>query len=205
MNKVILIGNVGSDPEVRQVGESQVVNFSLATSKSYKKKNGEKQTDTEWHNIVIWGNLSKVIELYVKKGDKLDIEVFRSQLAESGYRNVSQVMEHGEFSTRGSLIDLFPMGNDKPYRIDLFDDEIETIRSFNPDDQRTIEKIDKIELLPAHEFPLNKQGIAKFHENYSTRISRDLARSQIYDNVTDGNAHSGIQYYLPLFFDNTST
>ena len=74
MNKVILIGNVGSDPEVRQVGESQVVNFSLATSKSYKKKNGEKQTDTEWHNIVIWGNLSKVIELYVKKGDKLALE-----------------------------------------------------------------------------------------------------------------------------------
>lgn len=143
--------------------------------------------------------------LLVKQGDTLNIEVFRSQLAESGYRNVTQVMEHGEFSTRGSLIDLFPMGNDKPYRIDLMDDEIETIRSFNPDDQRTIEKISKIELLPAHEFPLNKEGIAKFRENYSTQIAGDLARSQIYDNITHGNAPSGIEYYLPLFFDNTST
>ncbi len=143
--------------------------------------------------------------LLFKQGDILDIEVFRSQLEESGYRNVTQVMEHGEYSTRGSLIDLFPMGNDKPYRIDLFDDEIETIRSFNPEDQRTIEKIDRIELLPAHEFPLNKEGIEKFRENYSTRIGGDLARSQIYDNVSSGNAPSGIEYYLPLFFDSTAT
>jgi len=143
--------------------------------------------------------------LLFKQGDILDIEVFRSQLEESGYRNVTQVMEHGEYSTRGSLIDLFPMGNDKPYRIDLFDNEIETIRSFNPEDQRTIEKIDRIELLPAHEFPLNKPGIEKFRENYSTRIGGDLARSQIYDNVSSGNAPSGIEYYLPLFFDSTAT
>jgi len=143
--------------------------------------------------------------LLFKQGDILDLEVFRKQLEESGYRNVTQVMEHGEYSTRGSLIDLFPMGNEQPYRIDLFDNEIETIRSFNPEDQRTIEKINNIELLPAHEFPLNKEGIEKFRENYSTRIGGDLARSQIYDNVTSGNAPSGIEYYLPLFFDNTAT
>ncbi len=143
--------------------------------------------------------------LFFKQGDKLDIEVFRTQLEESGYRNVTQVMEHGEYSTRGSLIDLFPMGNDKPFRIDLFDDEIETIRSFNPEDQRTIEKIDRIQLLPAHEFPLNKPGIEKFRENYSQKVGGDLARSQIYDNVTNGNAPSGIEYYLPLFFDKTAT
>jgi len=143
--------------------------------------------------------------LLIKQGDTLDIEIFRSQLEESGYRNVTQVMEHGEYSTRGSLIDLFPMGNDKPYRIDLFDDEIESIRNFNPDDQRTIEKIDRIDLLPAHEFPLNKPGIEKFRENYSTRIGGDLARSQIYDNISNGNAPSGIEYYLPLFFDSTAT
>ena len=143
--------------------------------------------------------------LVFKQGDTLDLEVFRSQLEESGYRNVTQVMEHGEYSTRGSLIDLFPMGVKKPYRIDLFDNEIETIRSFNPEDQRTIEKIDRIELLPAHEFPLNKEGINKFKENYSTRIGGDLARSQIYDNVSSGNAPSGIEYYLPLFFDSTAT
>ncbi|MEE9326033.1 MAG: transcription-repair coupling factor [Cocleimonas sp.] len=143
--------------------------------------------------------------LMVKIGDKLNIESFRTQLAEAGYRHVTQVMEHGEYSTRGSLIDLFPMGSNKPYRIDLFDDEIESIRSFNPEDQRTLEKINKIQLLPAHEFPLNKEGIAKFRENYSTQLGGDLARSQIYDNVSNGNAPSGIEYYLPLFFDNTST
>lgn len=143
--------------------------------------------------------------LLFKQGDILDLAVFRSQLEESGYRNVTQVMEHGEYSTRGSLIDLFPMGSDKPYRIDLLDDEIETIRIFNPEDQRSIEKIDRIELLPAHEFPLNKLGIEKFRENYSTRIRGDLARSQIYDNVSNGNAPAGIEYYLPLFFDSTAT
>jgi len=138
-------------------------------------------------------------------GDKLDTENFREQLTEAGYRNVSQVMEHGEYSTRGSLIDLFPMGNDKPFRIDLLDDEIESIRSFNPEDQRTIEKIDQIQLLPAHEFPLNPEGITKFKENYSTQLGGNLAQSQIYDNVSNGNAPAGIEYYLPLFFDNTST
>ncbi|GAA0408474.1 transcription-repair coupling factor [Cocleimonas flava] len=143
--------------------------------------------------------------LAFKVGDKLNIEVFRRQLDESGYRNVTQVMEHGEYSTRGSLIDLFPMGNDKPYRIDLFDEDIETIRSFNPEDQRTIEQIQKIELLPAHEFPLNPEGISKFRENYSLKVGGDLARSQIYDNISNGNAPSGIEYYLPLFFDETAT
>ena len=143
--------------------------------------------------------------LMIKVGDTLDIEKFRQQLAEAGYRHVSQVMEHGEYSTRGSLIDLFPMGNKQPYRIDLFDDEVETIRSFNPEDQRTIDKISEIELLPAHEFPLNPEGIAQFKENYTRLIGGDLARSQIYENIVQGNPPSGIEYYLPLFFERTST
>lgn len=138
-------------------------------------------------------------------GSKLDSEVFRKQLEESGYRHVNQVMEHGEYSVRGSLIDLFPMGDVQPYRIDLFDDEIETIRSFNPEDQRTIEKIEQIELLPAHEFPLNKEGISRFRANYAEKVGGDLARSQIYDHVGNGNAPSGIEYYLPLFFESTAT
>ena len=142
--------------------------------------------------------------LMVKVGDDLDIEQFRKQLDEAGYRHVSQVLEHGEYSTRGSLIDLFPMGNNLPYRIDLFDTEIETIRSFNPDDQLTIDKINQIELLPAHEFPLNPEGIARFRENYSSRLGGDLARSQIYDNVSHGNPPAGIEYYLPLFFNETA-
>ncbi|MEE9309500.1 MAG: transcription-repair coupling factor, partial [Cocleimonas sp.] len=143
--------------------------------------------------------------LMIKVGDEIEIDLLRIQLDEAGYRHTSQVMEHGEYSTRGSLVDLFPMGVRKPFRIDLFDKEIETIRSFNPEDQRTIEKIDQIELLPAHEFPLNPEGIARFRENYSTRIAGDLSLSQIYDNVSNGTPPAGIEYYLPLFFDNTAT
>lgn len=143
--------------------------------------------------------------LMVQVGDILEIESMRHQLETSGYRHVTQVMEHGEYSTRGSLIDLFPMGSNTPFRIDLFDDEVETIRSFNPEDQRTIEQLKKIELLPAHEFPLNPEGISRFKENYSTQIGGDLARSQIYDNVVSGTPPAGIEYYLPLFFDHTAT
>ena len=143
--------------------------------------------------------------LILKVDDVLDMGLLREQLEDSGYRHATQVMEHGEYSTRGSLIDLFPMGSSTPYRIDLFDDTIESIRSFNPDDQRTIEKLQKIELLPAHEFPLNPEGIARFRENYSVQLGGDLARSQIYDKVTQGNPPAGIEYYLPLFFEQTAT
>ena len=143
--------------------------------------------------------------LILKVDDVLDTSLLREQLEDSGYRHSTQVMEHGEYSTRGSLIDLFPMGSSTPYRIDLFDDTIESIRSFNPDDQRTIEKLQKIELLPAHEFPLNPEGIARFRENYSVQLGGDLARSQIYDKVTQGNPPAGIEYYLPLFFEQTAT
>jgi len=143
--------------------------------------------------------------LIIHVNDVLDVEQFRRQLDEAGYRHTTQVMEHGEYSTRGSLIDLFPMGSSIPYRIDLFDDTVETIRCFNPDDQRTIKQVNKIELLPAHEFPLSPEGIARFRENYSTQLGGDLARSQIYDKVTQGNPPAGIEYYLPLFFENTAT
>ena len=143
--------------------------------------------------------------LMIEVGSLLDSTEFRRQLEDAGYRHVDQVMEHGEYSTRGSLIDLYPMGNTLPYRIDLLTDEVDSIRRFNPEDQRTIEKVERIELLPAHEFPLNPEGIARFKENYSTRLGGDLARSQIYDNVSQGNPPAGIEYYLPLFFDSTAT
>ena len=150
-------------------------------------------------------NYIRANTLIVKVGDTLDIAQLRIELDEAGYRHVSQVMEHGEYSTRGSLIDLFPMGANTPYRIDLYDDEVETIRNFNPEDQRTIEKTNQIELLPAHEFPLNPEGIARFRENYSTRLGGDLSLSQIYDSVSNGTPPAGIEYYLPLFFDSTAT
>ncbi|MCK5902355.1 MAG: transcription-repair coupling factor [Cocleimonas sp.] len=139
------------------------------------------------------------------KGDTLDIELMRLQLEETGYRHVSQVMEHGEYTTRGALIDLFPMGSQHPIRIDLFDDEVDSIRSFNPEDQLTIKQLEHIELLPAQEFPLNAEGIQTFRINYSEQLGGDLSRSQIYDNVTNGTPPSGIEYYLPLFFNETAT
>ncbi len=141
----------------------------------------------------------------LEKGDTLDIELMRLQLEETGYRHVTQVMEHGEYATRGSLIDLFPMGSNHPIRIDLLDDEVDSIRSFNPEDQLTIKQLDKIELLPAQEFPLNSEGIQTFRTHYAEQLGGDLARSQIYDNVSNGNPPAGIEYYLPLFFEQTAT
>ena len=141
----------------------------------------------------------------LEKGDTLDIELMRDQLEETGYRHVSQVMEHGEYTTRGSLIDLFPMGSNYPIRIDLFDDEVDSIRSFSPENQLTIKQLDKIELLPAQEFPLNAEGIQTFRTHYAEQLGGDLARSQIYDNVSNNNPPAGIEYYLPLFFQQTAT
>jgi transcription-repair coupling factor (superfamily II helicase) len=143
--------------------------------------------------------------LSLKIGDTLDIELIRGELEQSGYHPVSQVMEHGEYATRGSLIDLFPMGSNVPYRIDLFDDEIETIRSFNPETQLTIEKLKSIELLPAHEFPLTPEGIKTFRQNYRSKVEGDLTKSIIYSGVSSGMPPAGIEYYLPLFFEQTAT
>ncbi|MDO9795507.1 hypothetical protein Q7542_15410, partial [Glaesserella parasuis] len=94
-----------------------------------------------------------------KKGDRFSIEKLRLQLENAGYRAVEQVLEYGEYAVRGALLDLYPMGANSPYRLDFFDDEIDTIRTFDVDNQRTIEQIDEINLLPAHEFPTDGNGI----------------------------------------------
>ncbi len=141
----------------------------------------------------------------VRKGSPLDIDKLRKQLEEAGYRNVSQVMAHGEYATRGSLVDLFPMGSNTPYRIDLFDDEIDSIRTFNPETQRTEVLVDSIELLPAREFPLDEAGIRTFRQNYRSQVEGDLTRSRIYEGVSQGKPAAGIEYYLPLFFEHTAT
>lgn len=143
------------------------------------------------------------LQLHV--GDTLAVESFRDKLQRAGYRHVTQVMEHGEYASRGSLLDLFPMGAKQPYRIDLFDNEIETIRIFDPESQRSIDKLDAIELLPAHEFPLTADGIATFKQNYRTQLAGDLSKSAIYSSVREGIAPAGIEYYLPLFFDHTAS
>jgi len=143
--------------------------------------------------------------LMLDVGQKLNIEQMRTRLDNSGYRYVSQVMEHGEFTVRGGLFDLFPMGCKTPFRIDLFDDEIETIRTFDPESQRTLENINSIRLMPAREFPLSEDGITHFRQQYRLQFEGNPQDSVIYRDVSQGLAPAGIEYYLPLFFKQTQT
>ncbi len=139
------------------------------------------------------------------KGQKLDLEALRLQCAQAGYHHVSQVISPGEFSVRGGLVDLFPMGSVFPFRLDLFDDEIESIRTFDVDTQRSLYPVPEIRLLPAREFPLDESGIAKFRSNFREQFEGDPQRATIYKNVSKGTASGGIEWYLPLFFDETAT
>jgi transcription-repair coupling factor (superfamily II helicase) len=141
----------------------------------------------------------------LKKAQQLDVEALRRQCTEAGYHHVSQVVSPGEFSVRGGLIDLFPMGSQLPYRIDLFDDEIETIRTFDVDTQRSLYPVPEIRLLPAREFPLDEKGIAQFRQNFREIFEGDPSKSRIYKDVSKGIASGGIEWYLPLFFENTAT
>ncbi len=141
----------------------------------------------------------------LKKAQKLNLEALRHQCAQAGYHHVSQVISPGEFSVRGGLIDLFPMGSVLPYRIDLFDDEIESIRTFDVDTQRSLYPVPEIRLLPAREFPLDDKGIATFRSSFREQFEGDPQRATIYKNVSKGVASGGIEWYLPLFFEQTST
>jgi transcription-repair coupling factor (superfamily II helicase) len=141
----------------------------------------------------------------LKKGQKLDLEALRKQCAEAGYHHVTQVISHGEFSVRGGLVDLFPMGSALPYRIDLFDDEIETIRTFDVDTQRSLYPVPEIRLLPAREFPLDEAGIATFRSQFRETFEGDPQRAKIYKDVSKGVASGGIEWYLPLFFEQTAS
>src|SRR3990167_7314962 len=142
--------------------------------------------------------------LIVKIGDQLNIEKLRANLVNGGYRHVGQVMEHGEFSIRGAILDLYPMGSETPYRIEFFDEEIETIRSFDPEDQRTIDKMTTINLLPAHEFPLNQESMTRFRQAWREKFSGNPTESPLYQQISEGVAPAGIEYYLPLFFETTA-
>jgi len=143
--------------------------------------------------------------LILNIGERLVLEEIRSRLDSSGYRCVAQVMEHGEFAVRGSLLDLYPMGSELPYRIDLFDEEIESIRTFDPETQRSLERQDSIRLLPAREFPLDEPGIRHFRRQFRITFEGDPQASSIYRDVSQGIAPPGIEYFLPLFFEQTST
>ncbi|ASJ75015.1 transcription-repair coupling factor [Granulosicoccus antarcticus] len=142
--------------------------------------------------------------LIIRNGDTLALDEFRSRLVDAGYRLVTQVEEHGEFAVRGSILDLFPMSSNLPYRVEFFDDEIETIRTFDVDTQRGLDKAQEIELLPAHEFPLNEAGIALFRRQYRNSFAAESKNTPIYREVSEGRAPSGIEYYMPLFFEETS-
>ncbi len=136
---------------------------------------------------------------------KLDIDDFRLGLERAGYLHVNQVMSHSEFSIRGSIIDLFPMGSQHPYRIDLFDDEIDSIRHFDPVTQRSGDKVDEIKLLPAREFPTDKDATLLFRQQYLTKFDANNSKESIYYQVGKGTMPGGIEYYLPLFFEKTAT
>ncbi|MBE9515809.1 MAG: transcription-repair coupling factor, partial [Proteobacteria bacterium] len=139
------------------------------------------------------------------KGDKLDLVEFRDRLSHASYRAVSQVMEPGEFAVRGGIIDIYPMGSTKPYRIDLFDDEIDTLRSFDPETQRSIDTLERIELLPAREFPFTEEGVRRFRQAFRAQFEGDPTKTGIYHDISNGIVPAGAEYYLPLFFEQTTT
>jgi transcription-repair coupling factor (superfamily II helicase) len=143
--------------------------------------------------------------LILEVNQKLNIDDFRSGLERAGYLHVNQVMGHSEFSIRGSIIDLFPMGSQHPYRIDLFDDEVDTIRHFDPETQRSGDKVDEIKLLPAREFPTDKEASLLFRQQYLSKFDANNSKESIYYQVGKGLMPGGIEYYLPLFFDKTAT
>ncbi len=136
---------------------------------------------------------------------ELDLERLRAQLVLAGYSHVQQVMSPGEFCVRGGLIDLFPTGSTVPYRLDLVGTEIETIRTFDVDTQRSIYPVSEVRMLPAREFPLDDDGRSRFRERFRERFEGDPTRSRVYKDVTNGVAPAGVECYLPLFFEETAT
>ncbi|MBW8368836.1 MAG: transcription-repair coupling factor, partial [Arenimonas sp.] len=143
--------------------------------------------------------------LDLKKGQKLDLDAEKRRLEAAGYRNVPQVLDPGDFAVRGALLDLFPMGSDLPYRIELFDDEIDSLRTFDPDTQRSDHPVDSVRLLPAREFPLDADSARRVRETLRERFEFDPRRCPLYQDLKEGGAPAGIEYYLPLFFDRTAS
>ena len=142
---------------------------------------------------------------FLKQGEHLAIDQLRQQMATAGYAHVTQVVSPGEFSVRGGLIDLYPMGAALPLRIDLFDDEVESIKTFDPDTQRTVYPVPEIRLLPAREFPFDEPARLAFRSRFRETFEGDPSRVQLYKDVSNGIAPAGIEYFLPLFHDETAT
>jgi transcription-repair coupling factor (superfamily II helicase) len=143
--------------------------------------------------------------LMIDRGQRLDVEQLRQRLGAAGYRAVTTVYEHGEFAQRGSLLDIFPMGSTLPYRIDLLDDEVDSLRTFDPESQRTLAQVESIQLLPGREFPLTDAAIKLFREQWHDSFDVDHRRCPVYQDVSQGIAPAGIEYYLPLFFQQSAS
>jgi transcription-repair coupling factor (superfamily II helicase) len=142
--------------------------------------------------------------LDLRRGARLDLDVEKRRLEAAGYRNVPQVLDPGDFAVRGALLDLFPMGADRPYRIELFDDVVDSLRSFDPDTQRSDHPVDSVKLLPAREFPLDQASTRRVREKLSDRFDFDPRKFPLYQDLKEGAAPAGVEYYLPLFFERTA-
>jgi transcription-repair coupling factor (superfamily II helicase) len=159
---------------------------------------------TAMHRLLPRGYLS-AYSLNLAVGQELRIDAFRDELARGGYRFVGQVMEHGDVAIRGSLIDIFPMGAREPYRIDRFGETIDSIRAFDPETQRSREQIREIRILPARETALLAEHVNRFRANWRARFAGNPAVCPVYRDVSEGIAPAGIEYYLPLFYEHTSS
>jgi transcription-repair coupling factor (superfamily II helicase) len=142
---------------------------------------------------------------FLEQGKRLDLEALKAQMATAGYHHVTQVVAPGEFCLRGGLIDLYPTGSQLPYRLDLDDEQIDSIRSFDVDTQRTLYAVKEVRMLPAREFPLDEAGRAKFRTRFREVFEGDPSKKGLYRDVSNGIAAAGIEYYLPLFFDAVAT
>lgn len=138
---------------------------------------------------------------WLKTGQQLDTDALKHSLIEAGYNHVTHVVATGEFATRGGILDIFPMGSDTPFRLDLFDNEIDTIKTFDADTQRTLNSVEEIRLLPAHEFPTDSDAQKIFRSRFREEISSDPRKATVYEAVSEGHFGAGVEYYLPLFFE----
>ena len=141
----------------------------------------------------------------LSEGEELAFESLLEQLVQTGYRKVETVYEHGEFAVRGSLLDFFPMGTNHPIRIDFFDDVVESVRTFDPDSQRSIDTLKNVQVMPAHEYPLDEAAIARFRQSWNTTFPAVERQSPVYQDISDGKSVEGIECYLPLFFESMHT
>ncbi|WP_447906985.1 transcription-repair coupling factor [Stenotrophomonas geniculata] len=141
----------------------------------------------------------------LKVGQRLDLEAEKRRLESAGYRNVPQVMDPGDFAVRGGLLDVFPMGSDEPLRVELLDEDIDSIRAFDPESQRSLDKVESVHMLPGREVPMDEASIARVLAALRERFDVDTRRSSLYQDLKSGLAPAGVEYYLPLFFERTAT